>query len=738
MAPRWPQVNNGPEHINEHATYLKEACNQLQTAGRGRNSQIPWNVIQPYLASTVALIGKVLRQPAISEILQQVQDAAKCTQNIQRDVSIIKNSVGLSTTPINTANFSSGRNAAVSWAQVAAQARGSTPMPPPAPPSTPTKTVTAYKDRVVTVKLKDHGVAQRYRTQSAAWVKQQVETSIHSNTTTRSVKIIAAHQLKSGDVQIFTSTTAEAIQLKQHPEWLGGLGERAELLVQTYGVIVHGISTNSINVKDQEATVQQMLADNYTVIPHAEITYIGWLTKEATLKRASSIVVEFKDPEMANAAIYTGLAWNSHIHQCQLYDRSCRIKQCFRCYDYGHIGTLCSKPQFCGYCAERHESKHCQQKGVEGFTPRCVVCKSDHTAWSNACPARRKELGRVEAAKQTRSTYWHVPVVKERIVRPRPHNTNNVHGLPSALTETTTGPEQATTPDLRGATQNPEETAQDPGEAIEHVQQQDTVVPPSTSDSVLLEAHASPAPTLPEVEIPTEPLQEPIPDIVTLDEDWMIPEIQINSPPQPFLPIDPLIQNEEHISQSALAHESGQPQTIQRSRDGIEDVFAQQNPDAWLETLTNDMVNAWNQEAVDEPISTPVSLATNPQTAQGSIYRGCRCLEHHDIYSDWPTHNIEISVTSCMRTCVYCGKWCTSAPNLRRHLQNVEYKRRNISIRPEKRGRATTGAPSWTAVPQAANSSEEIADGPSASAPEARRTRNRPHIDSTNIVPSSC
>ena len=72
----------------------------------------------------------------------------------------------------------------------------------------------------------------------------------------------------------------------------------------TYGVIVHGISTNSINIKDQKATIQQILADNYTVIPKAEISYIGWLTKESPLKRASSVVVEFTDPEMANAIIY--------------------------------------------------------------------------------------------------------------------------------------------------------------------------------------------------------------------------------------------------------------------------------------------------------------------------------------------------------------------------------------------------------------------------------------------------
>src|ERR1700753_2361177 len=97
MAPRWPQVNNGPEHINEHATYLREACNQLQAASEGRQNQVPWNVVQAYITSTVTLIGKVLQQPALTEILQYIQDTAKCTQSIQRDITVIKCSTGLST-----------------------------------------------------------------------------------------------------------------------------------------------------------------------------------------------------------------------------------------------------------------------------------------------------------------------------------------------------------------------------------------------------------------------------------------------------------------------------------------------------------------------------------------------------------------------------------------------------------------------------------------------------------------
>jgi hypothetical protein len=468
MTPRWPQVNNGPDNINEHATYLKEACNQLQAVDRGRQNQVPWNIVQQYVSSTVALIGKVLRQPAIGDVLQHVQNAAKCTLNIQKDITIIKKYVGLSTTPINAANFSGGRAATATWAQIAAQAKGAPAPPTPAPQGTPAtkahSTVTSYKDRGVIVKLKDYGIAQRHRTQPAIWIRQKVESSIRDNVATKLVKVVAAHQLKSGDIQIFTSTTAETTQLKKNRGWIKGLGEHAELVVPTYGVIVHGIPTNSINIKDQKATIQRILAGNYTVIPSTEISHIGWLTKEATLKRASSIVVDFTDPEMANAIIYAGMAWEGQIHQCQLYDRACRVKQCFRCYNYGHIGTQCNASRVCAYCAEQHEAKHCKQKGVEGFNPQCAVCKDAHTAWSNACPARRKEMQRVEQAKEARSIYWHVPS-KEGTPRPRlqpePHNiqdtdppTQEAHERPRPIPAPTADlePQDATTAETKPCT----------------------------------------------------------------------------------------------------------------------------------------------------------------------------------------------------------------------------------------------------------------------------------------------
>lgn len=710
MAPKWPQVNNGPEHINEHATYLREACNKLQDMERGRKNQVPWNIVQQFLESTIALAGKVLRQPAVGEILQHVQDSVRCTQNMQKDISIIKNSVGLGTTPLNAANFSGGRPAAASWAQVAAQARGSPSLPPPAPQGIPaTKThsaVTAYKDRGLTVKLKDQGIVQRYRTHSAARTKQQVETSIRSNAATKLVKVIAAHQLKSGDIQIFTSTTAEATQLKQNKEWLRGLGEHAELIVPTYGVISHGIPTKSINLKDQKATIEQMLADNYTVVPNGKIACIGWLTKGSPLKRASSIVVEFTDPEAANAIIYAGMAWDGQIYQCQLYDRSCRIKQCFRCHNYGHIGTQCSAFQCCGYCAELHETKDCPQRAVEGFTPQCAVCKSAHTAWSNACPARKKELQRVEQAKQLRSTYWHVPLKEDFVQR---EALNQQHGKPRQETR------DRTVPALEKPTTRSAAAAMARGNTNQA--RDEPELPPPTDP-------ASDHPAAGETDIPVITIATPI--ALSDEEDWVTPAmLQDTARPldQPAI-LQPDREGESDTHADADKHDTHnqQPQSQPYQMDDIDiDDAAFQEAEQWLSDIANDMGSGWLQDTGVEP-SPLTSMATDTRTANGKVYKGCNCPSHQELYENWPTRDVELTIAKCMRVCVYCGKDYAVAAELRKHMRK-KYTQRNITVAFETKGKWSSTTPGWSRLETASRRSD------------APVTRNRALTDSPHTTP---
>ncbi|OAF56733.1 hypothetical protein VC83_07063 [Pseudogymnoascus destructans] len=47
------------------------------------------------------------------------------------------------------------------------------------------------------------------------------------------------------------------------------------------------------------------------------------------------------------------------------------------------------------------------------------------------------------------------------------------------------------------------------------------------------------------------------------------------------------------------------------------------------------------------------SMATDTRIARG-IWRGCTCPSHQAIYNGWPTHNADLTIAQCMRTCMYC------------------------------------------------------------------------------------
>jgi hypothetical protein len=443
MGPVWPRLGSEPNNIKEHATFLHEACAQLK-AVRGTHTTIPSSTVEPIIDSVLHFVAKItqhLEDQPDTRLAAQIRDIFKDQLKEQREAQIkeheaLKSAIKTATAPLQGVVGATSQVA--SWAQIAA-ATG----PPPGqvtPPSTVpssgnSSTLTAYKGREVIVKLLDHGLAQRLRQLSPAQLKNKVNNILQETPNVKDIKVLGAHQLKSGDVTVITESLENATELQTHTEWTKGLGPRAEVIRTTYGAIVHGIVVKSVNMKDQQGTIQRILAENHSVIPHAVITYVGWLTKGSTQKRSSSMVVEFTRPEMANSIIYAGFLWEGLIHTCQLYDRSCRIKQCLRCYNYGHIGTQCSAPQACGHCAGGHESRSCTLKLSPGFVPKCTVCKGPHTAWNAACPARQKEIQRVERAKQTRSHYW--PTLPPRRVTTSTDPSRSCRQIPPSQDQTT-------------------------------------------------------------------------------------------------------------------------------------------------------------------------------------------------------------------------------------------------------------------------------------------------------------
>src|SRR5205809_1853808 len=105
--------------------------------------------------------------------------------------------------------------------------------------------------------------------------------------------------------------------------WWNALGPKTETPITTYGVIMHGILTDSINMDHPKEAIYSLKIWNAAIVSRADIQYIGWLTKASSSKKVSSAIVEFTGPEEANSAIREGLVWEAEQLYCELYDKSC-------------------------------------------------------------------------------------------------------------------------------------------------------------------------------------------------------------------------------------------------------------------------------------------------------------------------------------------------------------------------------------------------------------------------------
>jgi hypothetical protein len=101
--------------------------------------------------------------------------------------------------------------------------------------------------------LRDSHSIQALRRLTEEDIKERITQALAAEPTTANLasQVTAAKQLKSGDIMIYTSTTEGAEALKGKRKWLSTLGTKAEILEETYGVLVHGVPVNRVNVNNQ-------------------------------------------------------------------------------------------------------------------------------------------------------------------------------------------------------------------------------------------------------------------------------------------------------------------------------------------------------------------------------------------------------------------------------------------------------------------------------------------------------
>jgi hypothetical protein len=135
-----------------------------------------------------------------------------------------------------------------------------------------------------------------------------------------------------------------------------------------------------------------------TMAPGLQITWIRWLhnqSPQATRTRPvgnkpektrGSLLVGFPTQEMQRRAIRGGLVVDAQLFETRPFERGLLIKQCFKCYQWGHTQQACGKDTRCGQCSGAHDTRKCTTERVS-----CANCGKPHRAWQRTeCPGFQK------------------------------------------------------------------------------------------------------------------------------------------------------------------------------------------------------------------------------------------------------------------------------------------------------------------------------------------------------------
>ena len=210
--------------------------------------------------------------------------------------------------------------------------------------------------------------------------------------------ILGARKLPSGAIAL----TFESIKVKGQWTWLGKVtevfGEGASIHETTYDVIVFGVPLGSISGIQPKARLEAVISQNPSMA--TSLRRVG-VMKPRGNRRHETAILGFASPQDANAAIDSGVLWESSVLNVEPFAREVRLGRCYRCQTYGkHTAQFCHSTAVCGWCATTgHTLELCpDRQNME--KKACFPCGGvrGHCVLDRLCPSRIKEESRAKAA----------------------------------------------------------------------------------------------------------------------------------------------------------------------------------------------------------------------------------------------------------------------------------------------------------------------------------------------------
>lgn len=352
------------QHPNDPINHIANEITKAPHWHKGKEEDIPWKLVALELADRLRRADASQAPPPN----QDIQELKKSIKELQSAVKAIK--------PVQQPR---AQVAMPSWANIAAL-HSTNPTPLRASDSTAMR-----KGREIMVRIDKEKDVQEAQTRSPAQILQEIER----RTPTQRQQIASIRKLPSGDVALHAVSIEARLQLEKQPLWACGIAESARVIRRRFAVLAHGIRT-TFNTQDQSAAITSLQNENKGLHEGLEILRVAWPKRVVESGKAfSSLIIEVASETMANRLMDYGIIESYREHDCELFEKGCRVLQCFNCFRFGHSARACKNKPFCHKCGKDHVAEQCKAQPERMHCPSCKEGK--HKPWMRACPRWTKE-----------------------------------------------------------------------------------------------------------------------------------------------------------------------------------------------------------------------------------------------------------------------------------------------------------------------------------------------------------
>ena len=273
-------------------------------------------------------------------------------------------------------------------------------------------------------------------------------------------KAVAARRLPSGDIVLAFETPEGRIQQEKEEEYLKAFGQNARTKRRLFTVMAHGVAVQNVNTHRQEEAIASLYKQNPNWKREGiEVHKLVWPHKTRRLqKTVGSLIIGVVHPSQANRLCDAGIVVQHQLHEVEIYHGDCKVTQCFRCREFGHIAKHCRSTEICGRCGSAlHATNDCTSLASCTNCVRAKLKNTKHPTWARECPIRAERVQRAREAYAHRPTRYYFPESRS----PSPTtSTSTSTGTSSTQTSQPSQPSQVSQPSQASQPSRPSQSSQ--------------------------------------------------------------------------------------------------------------------------------------------------------------------------------------------------------------------------------------------------------------------------------------